>query len=198
MFSPMPQVLVQIRMGVERTLGCDLASIVCLVSTRGYQWPHRDHQGAKILRGSQGNSSMIRAMTLAGLHSRFPTCLVCLWVQMLIYLRTFELEYFQDFLDLESTLICGLISYLGLETISSTRWEWSIQVPCGRVVVLFTFTIEIRSQSPWLELPCLHFLSFYLCIIMMNVYIFYDGWMYHVWWMVSFILLYFVSWIQGG
>ena len=23
-------------------------------------------------------------------------------------------------------------------------------------------------------------------------------WMYHVWWMVSFILLYFVSWIWGG
>ena len=48
-------------------------------------------------------------------------------------------------------LIFGLISCLGLKTISSVQWEWAIQVPCGRVVVLFTLTIEIHPLMSWLD-----------------------------------------------
>ena len=163
-------------------LGCDLASVVFLVSTRGQQWPHRDHQGTGILRDCQGNSSVILAMTLSHLHSRFPTCLVCLWEQMSIYLGTLELECFQDFLDLESTFDMRFDILLGLEIISLAQWEWAIQVPRGRVVVLFILTIEIHPQSQWLENSLSAFpsiLSMYhydgWLYFMMDVYIFYDG-----------------------
>ncbi len=76
MFSPMPRVLVQTRMGVERMLGCDLAFRSMphqyeriLVATEG------SLGGQGLLRDCQGNSSVICAMTLSRLHSRFPTCL---------------------------------------------------------------------------------------------------------------------------
>ena len=125
MFLPMPRVRVQTRMGVERMLGCDLASKVCLISMRGYQWPHKNHQGVEVLRDYQGNSSMIRVMTLSCLHSTFQQVLCasgyrCCSILEPLSQNTFRISWSQRVL-----FIFGLISYLGLETISSVWQEWT-------------------------------------------------------------------------
>ena len=75
MFSPMPRVLVQTRMGVERMLVCDLAF---------YSMPYQYERilvatgitrDPGFLRDCSGNFYVTFAMTLSHLHSSFPTCL---------------------------------------------------------------------------------------------------------------------------
>ena len=182
MFSPMPRVLVQTRMGVERMLGCDLAfySMPCqyeriLVAAQG------SLGGQSLLRDYQDNSSVILAMTLAHLHSRFLCVLCAFRSRCQSMLEPLSQYTFRSSWTQRVLVLCDLISSLGLETISSAWWEWAIQVPRGLVVVLFTLTIEIHLQSPWLELPCLRILLFYLVsfdgwlYFLMDVYIFHGG-----------------------
>ena len=134
-----------------------LHSLVCLVSMRGYQWPQgllgtRDSH--EILRDCSGNSDCSFCDDTFPLTQQVSyVSLWCLWGQMSVYVLeplsqyTFRISQTQRVL-----VLCDLISYLGLETISSSRWEWTIQVSRSWVVVLFTLTIEIRPQTPWLEL----------------------------------------------
>ena len=112
-----------------------------------------DHQGVRVLRDCQGNSSIDSCKETCPLTQQIPYVSLCASVSRCqFYLITFELDCFQGFLDLEILMLCVLISYLVLETISSVWWEWTIQVPHSWVVVFFTLTIEIHPQSPWLEL----------------------------------------------
>ena len=71
---------------------------------------------------------------------------------MLIYLETFELDYFKCFLNLEITFDFGIDIMFG-------TWDYLLSAVGvdffgllqGWVVVLFTLTIEIRSLMSWLE-----------------------------------------------
>ncbi len=113
----------------------------------------------RFLRDCSGNFYVTFAMTLSRLYSRFlRVSLWCLWVQMSIcVLEPVELEYFQDSWTQRVFVLCDLVSQLGLETISLARWEWTIQVPCGRVVVLF-HSYHLRSVC------CYHVWSFLVCL----------------------------------
>ena len=84
---------------VERTLGCDLAFLSMpprhegILVAAGLVGTRDSHE---ILRDCSGNFYVTCAMTLSRLHSRFPTCVfvVPLDLDVSLCVGTFELVYF--------------------------------------------------------------------------------------------------------
>ena len=130
-------------------------------------------------------------ITLAHLHSRFPTCLCLplgldvdlswnLWVKLILgFPRLRDYFWFLDWYlvwDLRLSPQCGgsgpfwVTTWLGGSSFYSYHWDPSTVV-MDRVL-------------------CLHFLSFYLCVLWWMVI--------SLWWIISLIVLYFVSWIWKG
>ena len=101
---------------------------------------------------------------------------------MSIYLGTLELEYFKDFLDLESTfdiwidILFGtwdyLLSMVGVGHLGSMQlggsdfysyhWDSYVATMAGISLSVFPFILSLYHYDGWLYL-------------MMDVYIFYDG-----------------------
>ena len=106
--------LVQVRMGVERILGCDLTLLVFLVYAKRILIPHRVTKGSESREAIRVTLELAHVMTLSDLHSRYLMCLCCLWVRCYLCLGTFEIDCYNVFLDLDVGYDLWVVIHLGI------------------------------------------------------------------------------------
>ena len=87
---------------------------------------HRDTRGLKSREAIGITLELDHVLTLACFHSRFPSVFVASGFRCYLCLGTFEIDFYQDFLDLDVVYDLWIVIYLGLEIISLAQWEWSI------------------------------------------------------------------------
>ena len=85
--------------------------------------PHRVTRGPKSREAAKVTLELAHAMTyiidfLRVFVASGITCYLCL--------GTFEIDCCQNFLDLDVSYDLWIVIHLGLEIISSARWEWAI------------------------------------------------------------------------